>query len=147
MRFWYLMMRKIICFKAHTTKLSVLHEEWGNSERLNEVFQGWMKFQESRIWGTCLSTAVQMPFLFIQTASIKNHHHYLCEHSLAHYGPGIVIPSPVPWTYNWISKLLESSFKRIVLLFQMHLPHIVPFLPNSVYWFQMQWIIYWLEQH
>ena len=30
-----------------------------------------MKSQESVIWGTCLSTAVQMPFLYIQVVLIK----------------------------------------------------------------------------
>ena len=34
-------------------------------------FRTGMKFQVSRIWGTCPGTAVQMPFLYIQIMPIK----------------------------------------------------------------------------
>lgn len=32
-------LQKVIQFKANTTKLSVLLKEWGNPERLNDVFE------------------------------------------------------------------------------------------------------------
>lgn len=115
---WYLMMWNVIRFKTNTTKLSVLLAEWGNPERWNDVFQSWVEISNlENLPVDCRSDSFLVHtgcVVKIITVTFVNIHWLLTVGQALWY-----LPSD-PWMHNWISKLLEPSFKCIVL-----------FIPNA----------------